>query len=70
MEEGREWRELELRFGKMIVLKEGMEIVGWKRPRREVSLEKRERGIELTLLFSKSQTDEIDENGNEVDEMR
>ena len=41
----------------------------WRR-RREVCLEKREGGSELILLSFKTQTNEMDENENEVHEMR
>ena len=44
--------------------------MGWKRERREVGLEKREGGSELILLSNKSQTNQMDENENEVHEMR
>ena len=48
-----------------------MKIVGWGRSvRREVSLEKIENGSELILLLCKYQTNEMDENEKEVDEMR
>ena len=47
-----------------------MKIVGLGSSRREVSLEKREEGSELILFLFKSQTNEMDENEKEVDEMR